>query len=82
MATKDQNVITLDGPDTYHTWFSFISGYIADDLWTYVNPDSEETYKISKEVTFNMARADTTSLRELTAAEKNIYIDFQAIHKT
>ena len=82
MATKDQNVITLEGPDTYHAWFSFISGYIAEDLWTYVNPDSEEIYKIPKEVTFDMARAGATSLRELTAAEKNIYIGLQAIHKT
>ena len=82
MVTKDQNVITLDGPDTYHAWFSFISGYIAEDLWTYVNLNSEEAYKIPKEVTFDMARAGATSLRELKAVEKNIYIGLKAIHKT
>jgi hypothetical protein len=82
MTTKDQTVITLEGPDTYHAWFSYISGYIAEDLWTYINPNSEETYKIPKEVTFDMARAGATSLRELTAVEKNIYIGLKAIHKT
>jgi hypothetical protein len=82
MATKDQTIITLKGPDTYHAWFSYISGYIAEDLWTYVDPNSEETYKIPKEVTFDMARAGATSLRELTAVEKNIYIGLKAIHKT
>ena len=39
-------------------------------------------YKILKEVTFDMARAGVTSLRELTAVEKNIYIGLQAIDKT
>ena len=81
-ATKDQTIITLEGPDTYHAWFSYISGYIAEDLWTYVHPNSEETYKILKEVTFDMARASAISYRELTAVEKNIYIGLKAIHKT
>jgi diphthamide biosynthesis methyltransferase len=39
-------------------------------------------YKIPKDVTFDMARAGATSLRELTAIEKNIYIGLKAIHKT
>jgi hypothetical protein len=82
MAIKDQTVIILERPDIYHAWFSYISGYIAEDLWTYVDPNSEEMYKIPKEVTFDMDRAGAMSFRELTAVEKNIYIGLKAIHKT
>ena len=38
-------------------------------------------YKVPVEVTFDIVRPGAMTLRELTAAEKNIYIGLKSIYK-
>ena len=81
MATQQTTEVTLDGPDTYHTWFSMIKGSIPRDLWKYIDPETDTEYEEPEEVTYDTIRPGATSLRELTAAEKTLYSSLRTSSK-
>lgn len=81
MATQSNTEVTLDGPETYHAWFSMIKGSIPRDLWKYVDPGSNEDYEEPEEITYDTIRPGATSLRELTVAEKTLYSNLRISSK-
>jgi hypothetical protein len=82
MATKAPNEIMLEGPESYHAWFSLITGSFPEDLWRYVDPDTEDIYEVPVAVTFDSIKLGATTLRDLTAPEKTLYASLKSVHKS
>jgi hypothetical protein len=81
MMTQPTTEVTLDGPDTYHTWFFMIKGSIPRDLWKYIDLETDAEYEEPEEVTYDTIRPGATSLRELTVAEKTLYSSLRTSSK-
>ena len=54
-----------------------IKTLVVKDLWKYVNPGSTKNYKESDKVIYDTIKNRARSLRELSMAEKTLYINLK-----
>jgi hypothetical protein len=81
MASQPPTEGLLDGPEIYHAWYTMINATIPRNLWKYVDPDTENEFEESEEITFDSIRPGATILRELTVAKKTQYASLRNIYK-
>jgi hypothetical protein len=81
MATKEITEVMLEGPETYHEWYSMINGSFPTDIWQYVDPESEAVYPKPVGPNFSQAKDGATSYKELSAAERTHWATLLSSHK-
>jgi hypothetical protein len=81
MANQPSNEVLLNGPETYHDWFSMITGSFPKDLWKYVDPERDNEFEIPEAPTFDQIREGAESFRDLNAGERTQWSNLKSSFK-
>lgn len=69
---------TLDSPDDYYEWESYISDMVPPSEWQFYDPDRTETYEAPAKPTPSSVRPTARGFLELTPDEREAFIlEFQ-----